>query len=194
MPLVVVLPFAPATARPRRPCMSMARPCERWRTRSPRRRTSTSSGFNSLIALETTTTAPSGTSATFAAAYPTAIRAPWARRSSSTGSSTLSDPLSCTPSARKSLATPDIPEPPTAIMCTCGTSARLGRDSEKSNLSFTPLPMLMPPSTSRRRPRRGRRACPRHRRGPDRRLRGALPRGAPRHARAARGSRRSRPA
>ncbi len=57
--VVVVLPWVPATATTRRPCITDSRAAERGSRRSPRRSASTTSGLESRTAVETTTVSAS---------------------------------------------------------------------------------------------------------------------------------------
>ena len=71
--VVVVLPWVPATAISRFSAQSSASSAPRWSTAAPRSRASASSGFSSPIAVETTTSAPSGR---LAASWPTSGSSP----------------------------------------------------------------------------------------------------------------------
>ena len=73
---VVVFPCVPVTAIVGRRRVSSPSRSARCSSRSPRSRAAARSGFSGGIALETTTSAPSGT---FAAAWPTAGSIPAAR-------------------------------------------------------------------------------------------------------------------
>ena len=57
--VVVVLPWVPATATTRRPCITDSSAAERGSSRSPRRRASTTSGLSSRTAVETTSVSAS---------------------------------------------------------------------------------------------------------------------------------------
>ena len=59
--VVVVLPWVPATATTRCPCMTEARPADRGSSRRPRRRASTTSGLSSRTAVETTSVSAAAT-------------------------------------------------------------------------------------------------------------------------------------
>ena len=77
--VVVVLPWVPATAISRFSAQSSASSSPRWITAAPRSRASASSGLSSPIAVETTTSAPSGR---LAASWPTRGSSPARRRRS----------------------------------------------------------------------------------------------------------------
>ena len=74
--VVVVLPWVPAIAISRFSAQSSASSSPRWIGSTPRSRASASSGLSSPIAVETTTSAPSGR---LAASWPTAGSSPAAR-------------------------------------------------------------------------------------------------------------------
>ena len=112
IPEVVVLPCAPATATKSRPRAARARAWERWTTSWPRARAAASSGLASLIAVETTTTAPAGTCA---ASWPTLTPTPMRRSRSRAGPSWLSEPVTAAPSSASSWATTLMPAPPTPM-------------------------------------------------------------------------------
>src|SRR5262249_13598095 len=79
----------------------------RWSSRSPRSRAATRSGFSGGIALETTSSAPSGT---LAASWPSATVIPAARRYGESGA--RSDPLTSAPNQRAPRERPLRPAPP----------------------------------------------------------------------------------
>ena len=109
MPEVVVFPWAPATPTKRMPVAARASASERWTTLWPRPRAAASSGFDSRIAVDTTTTASAGTCAGSCPAK-TVIPRPLSR--SRTGESARSDPDTRAPREARSSATTLMPAPP----------------------------------------------------------------------------------
>ncbi len=109
---VVVLPCVPVTAIVGRSRVISPSRSARCSSRSPRSRAATRSGFSGGIALETTTSAPSGT---FAASCPSLTLIPASRRYGE--SAARSEPLTSAPSARATSARPLIPAPPMPTKC-----------------------------------------------------------------------------
>ena len=120
MLVVVVLPWVPATAMPRRPSITLARAAARCSIRRPRRRASASSGLSARIAVDTTSvSAPS----MFSAACPTCTSAPWPANAVSRSLAAASLPETFTPRAIMIRAMPDMPAPPMPVKCTRPSSA-----------------------------------------------------------------------
>ncbi len=149
--VVVVLPWVPATARSLPRSASSASSSPRWRTRCPRSRARASSGLSSPIAVETMTSASSGTRA---ASWPIAGSIPSARRRSMYEDSARSDPVTSAPRSRQTSASPLIPAPPIAM--------KWRRRPERPVLTAPKLRRELRPAPGRRsaQPRRGRRAGP----------------------------------
>ena len=116
MPVVVVLPWVPATAirsrSPSRPASAAAR----WITGMPRSWAAATSGLSARTAVETMTRSQS--SASSAASKPIPIRAPASRSGAMNWPSCESDPLTASPASRASRATALIPAPPIRTTCT----------------------------------------------------------------------------
>ena len=108
---VVVLPCVPVTAIVGRSRVISPSRSARWSSRSPRSRAAARSGFSGGIALEKTTSAPSGT---FSAACGTALSPVRARYGES---GARSEPVTSAPSARATIARPLMPAPPMPTKC-----------------------------------------------------------------------------
>ena len=106
---VVVFPCVPATATHRLRRATSARRSPRWSTVAPASSAAASSGLSAEIAVETTTSAPSGAPP---ARWPITgwIRAPRSR--SMYDDSARSEPVTVAPSACATSARPLIPAPP----------------------------------------------------------------------------------
>src|SRR5215218_4812021 len=112
---VVVLPWVPVTAIVGRRRVSSPSRSARWSSRRPRSRAAARSAFSGGIALETTSSAPSGT---FAAAWPMAGSIPAACSSPAYGEpAARSEPVTLAPSAYATSASPLIPAPPMPTKC-----------------------------------------------------------------------------
>ena len=123
--VVVVLPWVPATAISRFSAQSSASSSPRWIGSTPRSRASASSGLSSPIAVETTTSAPSGR---LAASWPTRrLEARRAQPLHIRGVGAVAAGRPSAPSRAQTSARPLIPAPPMPMKC-----SRLAAQSPRS--------------------------------------------------------------
>ena len=110
---VEVLPWVPATARPKLVSRRRPRNCAYLRTSTPRRRDSSSSGFVGETAAECTTSPTSA--GRFSRRWPTSTEIP-ARPKRAVGSRCASEPVTRTPRAVRICASPLVALPFTPTM------------------------------------------------------------------------------
>ena len=127
MPVVVVLPWVPATAISSRSASSPASAAARWMTGRPRSRAARTSGLSARTAVETMTRSTS--SASRAASKPMPMRAPAARSGAMNWPSWESEPLTASPDSSARRATALIPAPPMRTTCTERTADSEGQSS-----------------------------------------------------------------
>ena len=113
--VVVVLPWAPATAMPWRNRMSSASICARGTTGRCRRLASSTSGLSSPIAADTTT---ASARATWARSWPTSTRTPNERSRAVIAPAATSEPVTSKPRVWSTSAMPPMPAPPMPTKCT----------------------------------------------------------------------------